>query len=347
MADPRDSTRRRRLAAILMADVAGFSKMMGRDEEAATARIIEFHEQVRATVEQYGGRVVGTAGDSVFGDFDSIVEALDCATEIQRSLHAQNSSVLEVERIDVRIGLHLGDVIVEEYNVFGDGVNIAARLEQLADPGGIVLSEAVYQQVRARSALPFEEMGTQSLKNIEQPIRLYRVAPDAFGGSPVEHRPAQLGSNRERSETGQSIRDAILRMVDKVEHEIDDAQREDGLVPVSIDIEYDESASNNTAVAAFNPRTLSVAAIGVLGLLARTSGWTDNAWYPFVGAWFLGIAVGRLLSLVTGRAGLAQLMRAAGVAVGAAFFGNVIMQGVLWVIAAGMLGGSIQALRRH
>jgi adenylate cyclase len=160
--------RRRRLAAILMADVVGFSKMMERDEEGTTSLILEFHAHVRETVEQHGGRVVGTAGDSVFGDFDSIVEALDCATEIQRHLHAENAAIPQEERIEARIGLHLGDVLVEEYNVFGDGVNIAARLEQLADPGGIVLSEAVYQQVKARSDLPFEEMGTRTLKNIDQ-----------------------------------------------------------------------------------------------------------------------------------------------------------------------------------
>ena len=340
--------RRRRLAAILMADVVGFSKMMGRDEEGTTSRILEFHAQVRGTVEQHGGRVVGTAGDSVFGDFDSIVEALDCATDIQRHLHAENAAISPEDRIEARIGLHLGDVLVEEYNVFGDGVNIAARLEQLADPGGIVLSEAVYQQVKARSDLPFEEIGTRNLKNIDQPIRLYRIGPDAFGGSPVERGVAKRERSEARSETGQVIRDAIERIVDKVESGIDEAQQEGRLVPEDFDIEIedDESANRDRVVVAFNPGTFSIAAIGVLGILARTSGWTDNAWYPFLGAWFLGIAVGRLFQAASGKKGLAQLMTAIGFGVGAFFFDNEVMRAILLVGAAGMLGSAIQRLRK-
>ncbi len=340
--------RRRRLAAILMADVVGFSKMMERDEEGTTSRILEFHSQVRETVEQHGGRVVGTAGDSVFGDFDSIVEALDCATAIQRYLHAENAAISQEERLEARIGLHLGDVLVEEYNVFGDGVNIAARLEQLADPGGIVLSEAVYQQVKTRSDLPFEEMGTRTLKNIEQSIRLYRIGPDAFGGDPVERPPAKREPSEARSETGQVIRNTIERIVDKVESEIDEAHREGRFVPedIVIDIHDDDSTSHDRVVVAFNPGTFSKAAIGVLGILARTSGWTDNAWYPFIGAWFLGVAVGRLLQAVSGKKGLGNLMAAIGVGVGAFFFDNEVMRAILLVAAAGMLGSAIQRLRK-
>jgi len=340
--------RRRRLAAILMADVVGFSKMMERDEEGTTSLILGFHAQVRKTVEQHGGRVVGTAGDSVFGDFDSIVEALDCATEIQRHLHGENAAVPQEERLEARIGLHLGDVLVEEYNVFGDGVNIAARLEQLADPGGIVLSEAVYQQVKARSDLPFEEMGTRTLKNIDQSIRLYRIGPDAFGGDPAVRGPAKEERSEARSETGQGIRDAIDRIVDKVESEIDEAQRESrlGSEDIVINVLDGESANGDRVAVAFNPGTFSIAAIGVLGILARTSGWTDNAWYPFIGAWFLGVAVGRLLRAVSGKRGVAHLMNAIGLGVGAFFFDNEVMRAILLVAAAGMLGSAIQRLRK-
>ncbi len=331
-----------------MADVVGFSKMMERDEEGTTSLILEFHAQVRETVEQHGGRVVGTAGDSVFGDFDSIVEALDCATAIQRHLHAESAAIPQEERLEARIGLHLGDVLVEEHNVFGDGVNIAARLEQLADPGGIVLSEAVYQQVKARSDLPFEEMGTRTLKNIDQSIRLYRVGPDAFGGDPAERPPAKRERSEARSETGQVIRDAVERIVDKVESEIDEAQRDGrlGSEDIVINALDDESANGDLVVVAFNPGTFSIAAIGVLGILARTSGWTDNAWYPFIGAWFLGIAVGRLFQAVSGKRGLAHLMHAIGIGVGAFFFDNEVMRAILLVAAAGMLGSSIQRLRK-
>ena len=180
---------------------------MGRDEEGTTARIVDFHVRVRSIVESHGGRVVSTAGDSVFGDFDSVVEALDCAAEIQGNLHAANRGMVADDRIDVRIGLHLGDVIVEEYNVFGEGVNIAARLEQLADPGGIVLSEAVYQQVKARSELPITEIGTRTLKNIEEPIRVFRIGPEAFGDDPQV--PAE---SQPRSTTG-SAKDEVIRAV--------------------------------------------------------------------------------------------------------------------------------------
>lgn len=329
-----------------MADVVGFSEMMGRDEEGTTTRILRFHERIRATVEQHGGRIVGTAGDSAFGDFDSIVEALDCATSIQRSLHSENASRLDEERIEARIGLHLGDVIVDEYNVFGDGVNIAARLEQLADPGGIVLSEAVYQQVRGRSDLPFEEIGSRTLKNIAEPIRLYRIGPDAFGGRPVESRPERSEHVEEGSEAGKAIRSAIDSIAGRIADEIEASRDEDQVPDADLVIDPGERTNGDPVVSAFNAGTLSIAAIGVLGVLARTSGWTDNAWYPFVGAWFLGIALGRLVAGVSGRSGIALLFRAFGFGVGAAFFGSEVVRAVLWVMAAGMLGSSIQGLRR-
>jgi class 3 adenylate cyclase len=168
---------RRKLSAIVMVDVSGFSRLMGRDEEGTTARIREFHSRIRSIVQTHEGWVVDTAGDSVFGEFDSVVNAVRCAQAIQDAQAAVNRTRPPEEHIETRIGVHLGDVIVQDYQVYGDGVNIAARLQVLADPGTICVSEAVYQQVFQKLDLAFEDLGVQTLKNIEHPIRLYRVVP--------------------------------------------------------------------------------------------------------------------------------------------------------------------------
>jgi class 3 adenylate cyclase len=169
------SAPRRKLSAILMVDVAGFSRMMGRDEERTTALIREFHDRTRGLVQAHDGRVVDTAGDSVFGEFDSVVNAVRCAQAVQAAQTATNASREPAERIETRIGVHLGDVIVQDYHVYGDGVNIAARLQSVAAPGSICVSEAVYQQVHNKLDMAFEDLGVRELKNIEHPIRLYRV----------------------------------------------------------------------------------------------------------------------------------------------------------------------------
>jgi len=169
------STPRRKLSAILMVDVSGFSRMMGRDEEGTTALIREFHTRTRALVEAHEGWVVDTAGDSVFGEFDSVVNAVRCAQTIQQTQATANAARPPDERIETRIGVHLDDMIVQDYHVYGDGVNIAARLQAVAEPGSICVSEAVYQQVYQKLDLTFEDLGVQALKNIEHPLRLYRV----------------------------------------------------------------------------------------------------------------------------------------------------------------------------
>src|SRR2546425_2060643 len=180
------STPRRKLSAILMVDVSGFSRMMGRDEEGTTALIREFHTRTRALVEGHEGWFVDTAGASVFGEFDSVVNAVRCAQAIQQAQATVNAPRLPGERIETRIGVHLGDVIVQDYHVYGDGVNIAARLESVANPGGICVSEAVYQQVHTKLDLAFEDLGVQELKNIEHPIRIYRVvSPEHDRQSPA------------------------------------------------------------------------------------------------------------------------------------------------------------------
>ena len=175
---------RRKLAAILMADVSGFSRMMGRDEEWTTREIQAFHARVLARVTEFEGRVVDTAGDSVFGEFDSVVLATRCAQAIQEDQALRNRDAAPAQRIETRIGVHVGDVIVEEYKIYGDGVNIAARLESLAEPGGILVSEAVYQQVRNKVEGDFRDEGMRELKNIEHPVRVYRLAPAGLVPSP-------------------------------------------------------------------------------------------------------------------------------------------------------------------
>lgn len=171
------SRRRRKLSAIVVADICGFSRMMGRDEERTVDVIRDFHERVRLSVERFEGRIVDTSGDSFLGEFDSVVNAVVCARRIQEDQAALNAERPAEERIDTRIGVHLGDVIVEDYNVYGDGVNIAARLEPLADPGGICMSEAVFQQVRDKLDLPVEDLGLRELKNIQYPVRVFKTAP--------------------------------------------------------------------------------------------------------------------------------------------------------------------------
>ncbi len=224
------STPRRKLSAILMVDVSGFGRMMGRDEERTTALIREFHTRTRSLVEAHEGRVVDTAGDSVFGEFDSVINAVRCAQAIQQTESTVNAARPPEERVSPRIGVHLGDVIVQDYHVYGDGVNIAARLQAVADPGSICVSEAVYQQVYKKLDLAFEDLGVQELKNIEHPIRLYRVVPagrDEAGAPPrqplqaagpgagkpatVSVKPIRINSSNSMSTVNQSgIYDLII-----------------------------------------------------------------------------------------------------------------------------------------
>lgn len=175
----------------MMADVSGFSRLMGSNEDGTVDLIRDFHDRVRRHVEECEGRVVDTAGDSVFGEFDSVIHAIECAQRIQEDQARINGAQPE-QPIEMRIGVHLGDVIVEDYNVYGDGVNIAARLESLADPGGIAISEAVYQQVRGKLDLPVRDLGLQELKNIQHPVHVYEVSPPASHATPAAPPPAPL-----------------------------------------------------------------------------------------------------------------------------------------------------------
>jgi hypothetical protein len=152
---------------------------MGIDEEGTLA-ILSAHRTIAdALIAQHGGRICGTAGDSVLAEFASVFAAVQCAVEIQRDLAAANRTLSEERRMRFRIGINVGDVMVKNGDIFGDGVNIAARLEGLAEPGGICISRGVYDHIRRKLPYGFEDLGEQSVKNIAQPIRVFRLLPDA------------------------------------------------------------------------------------------------------------------------------------------------------------------------
>jgi adenylate cyclase len=167
---------KRRLAAILTADVKGYSRLMGEDEIATLRTLTAYRRITDALIRQHQGRVVGSAGDSVLAEFASVVDAVQCAAEIQRTLEAKNAELPEHRRMEFRIGINLGDVMVEGEQIYGDGVNIAARLEALADGGGICISGVVYDQVKNRLALKYDDLGEQQVKNIAEPVRVWRVS---------------------------------------------------------------------------------------------------------------------------------------------------------------------------
>src|SRR6266478_4214179 len=166
----------RRLAAILAADVAGYSRLMGADEEGTHERLTaHFRELVEPKIQEHRGRVVKNTSDGLLAEFASVVDAVRCAVEVQRAMAERNADVPVERRIEFRVGINLGDVIVEEEDIFGDGVNVAARLESLAEPGGICLSRVVRDQVRDRLDYTFEDMGEQQVKNITRPVRAHRI----------------------------------------------------------------------------------------------------------------------------------------------------------------------------
>ncbi len=173
----------RRLAAILAADVVGYSRLMEADEEATVRTLSTYREIIVGLVASHHGRVFGSAGDSVIAEFASPVEAVRCAADIQRELEAHNVDLPEDRRMRLRIGVNLGDVIVEGDNLLGDGVNIAARLETLAEPGGISLARSVFDQVKKQLDLGYEYLGEHEVKNIAEPVPVYRVLtePEAAG----------------------------------------------------------------------------------------------------------------------------------------------------------------------
>jgi adenylate cyclase len=169
-------TATRRLAAILAADVAGYSRLMGVDEEGTLERLKALrHELLDPKIAEHHGRIVKTTGDGLLVEFASVVDAVRCAVAVQQAMPERNAGVALDSRIELRIGINLGDVIADGDDLYGDGVNIAARIEALADAGGVFVSNTVYDQVRDRLPFVFEDLGEQQVKNITRPVRVYRV----------------------------------------------------------------------------------------------------------------------------------------------------------------------------
>src|ERR1700730_17044680 len=185
----------RRLAAILAADVAGYSRLIGADEEGTLNRLRSIRaEVIDPTITEHRGRIVKTTGDGLLVEFSSVIDALRCATRWQTGMAERNAAAPTDTRIEFRIGVHQGDIVVGDDDVFGDGVDGAARLEGLADPGGICVSARVQEDVAGRLDLTFDDIGEQSLKNIARPVRVYRVrlatADNTPKVTPTESGPA-------------------------------------------------------------------------------------------------------------------------------------------------------------
>jgi adenylate cyclase len=177
----------RRLAAILAADVAGYSRLMGEDEEGTLSALKAIRRELAdPKIKEHRGRIVKTTGDGLLLEFASVVDAVRCAVEVQREMAERNADVPPNRRIELRMGINLGDIIKERRDIYGDGVNVAARLEALAEPGGICVSRVVRDQVRHKLAFSFEDLGEQHVKNIARPIRVHRIV---------------LGGRRDRVET--------------------------------------------------------------------------------------------------------------------------------------------------
>ena len=174
----------RRLAAILVADVVGYSRLMGADETGTLAALKAHREDlINPLIAGHGGRIVKLMGDGALAEFASVVDAVECAVAMQRGVAGRNAGIPQQRRIEFRIGINVGDVIAEDGDIFGDGVNIAARLEALSDTGGVRIAGNVYDQVKNKTECAFEDMGLQQVKNIEDPVHTYRVL---LQGSEVE-----------------------------------------------------------------------------------------------------------------------------------------------------------------
>jgi adenylate cyclase len=184
----------RKLAAILAADVAGYSRLMEADEAATLAMLKACRQDIAGQISEHRGRIVGTAGDSVLAEFASAVAAVECAVHIQRLLAERNAGLPEERRMRFRIGLNVGDVLVEGDDLFGETVNIAARLQALAEPGGILISGSVFDQVRNKTPVAFDYLGPLSVKNISESVPAWRVLLDGAAPAGKPGRPAPVAA---------------------------------------------------------------------------------------------------------------------------------------------------------
>jgi adenylate cyclase len=183
----------RRLAAILFADVVGYSRLSGQDEVGTWRRLQSvLRDVVRPHVKTHAGRVVKIKGDGILVEFASAVEAVASAVALQQAMARRNATVADAQRIELRVGINVGDIITNDDDVLGDGVNVAARIEPLADPGGICISATVHEHVRAKLAYPFEDRGEHTLKNIADPVRIYALGPEKIAGLPTDNLPSDM-----------------------------------------------------------------------------------------------------------------------------------------------------------
>jgi TolB-like protein/class 3 adenylate cyclase/Flp pilus assembly protein TadD len=187
----------RRLAAILAADVAGYSRLMGADEEGTHERLTaHLRELVDPKIAEHRGRTVKNTGDGFLAEFPSVVDAVRCAVELQRGMVERNAEVPPKNRIEFRVGINLGDVIAEEHDIFGDGVNVAARLEALAEPSGVCVSRVVRDQIRDKLPYSFEDQGEHTVKNIARPIRVFALRPETIAEVQLTDRPIEVPRRR-------------------------------------------------------------------------------------------------------------------------------------------------------
>ncbi|WP_153768655.1 adenylate/guanylate cyclase domain-containing protein [Labrenzia sp. CE80] len=182
---------RRRLAAVMCADVAHYSRLMERDEDGTLDRLKSYRSIMSGLTERHHGRIVNTWGDAVIIEFSSVVEAVQCAVDIQNELSLRNADLPQAARMDFRIGINLGDIMVEGDDIYGDGVNVAARLQELAPKGGVMLSQSVYDQVRSKLAIGFENAGPQTIKNVSEPVEAFFVRLGGRNEPSLNEMPSQ------------------------------------------------------------------------------------------------------------------------------------------------------------
>jgi adenylate cyclase len=176
---------KRKLAAILSADVEGYSRLMGEDEDATIRTLTAYRELMSTLIQKHRGRVVDSPGDNLLAEFLSVVDAVRCAVEIQEELRVRNAELPENRRMEFRIGINLGDVVQEEERIYGDGINIAARVEGIAEGGGICISGTVYDSIKNKLSLSYESLGEHTVKNIKEPVRVYRMRIGPEAAAPV------------------------------------------------------------------------------------------------------------------------------------------------------------------
>jgi adenylate cyclase len=200
---------RRRLAAVMCADVAHYSRLMETDEDGTLDRLKSYRAIMSGLTERHHGRIVNTWGDAVIIEFSSVVEAVQCAVDVQNELSVRNADLPNSARMDFRVGINLGDIMVEGEDIYGDGVNVAARLQEIAPTGGILLSQSVYDQVRSKLALGFDSVGAQAVKNVSEPVEAYSIRlggrnepaeiaqDDVAGGQGADGQEQRLGADPE------------------------------------------------------------------------------------------------------------------------------------------------------